>query len=106
MRYVSDKRLKEILKEAEDHNFTVSSGAISVIETLIDRECKEPSGYQWQTLENFKAKPVEGRCFVSVNGWIHRATYDNGAFVDTDGSPWGIDQIDMVAPVTTPELPK
>lgn len=44
MRYVSEKRLREILKEGKDHNFTISNaaanGAITAIAMLIYRECE------------------------------------------------------------------
>lgn len=98
MRYVSETTLRAM--------FTSEGYPTKLADIVIAEITEDVTVIQWQTLEEFRAKPADGWCFVSVNGWIHRATYANGSFADTEGSAWKTDQIDMVAHVPTPEAPK
>lgn len=66
----------------------------------------------WQTIEEFKANPVDGWCHIMYDHSTEVAYYNEGRFffkdnsvVDSDDT-WNIDHISSVQPILTPEAPE
>lgn len=90
MRYVSEEDVVKIVA--------------SVLEQLDDK-CKELPQTQWQTIEEFKANPVDGCCWCycesEKNVFIHYYT-DERFYTDSNSE----ELITHVMPIKTPEAPK
>jgi len=80
------------------------------VHTLI-RMCKELPDQQWQTIDEFKANPSYGLCFVSIgiSRLIIDLFYRNTDFYVSGNSDIifkSSDAITDVMPIKTPEAPK
>lgn len=106
MRYVSEKRLKElIIRNPEFDTFN------QTLLNLIDLECKELPDQKWQTIDEFTANPVDGWCHICYwHSDTDVAYHAQGKFMWCDASPDGDDYSDVdithVMPIKTPEAPK
>lgn len=67
---------------------------------------------QWQTIEEFKANPVEGWCHICFGSTknVDTAYYASAKFwwhdMHDEGENWGDVNITHVMPIKTPEAPK
>ena len=86
--------------------------AKSFIESLL-AECEELPRQQWQTIEEFKASPVVGWCWIKLTEEVGGDTelafhnedscfYDNSTCIDE----LNVIYISHVMPIKTPEAPK
>jgi len=85
----------------------LSAGAnIAILKALLN-ECKELPDQQWQTIEEFKANPVDGYYFAMVIG-INKPlmAYVKDSVFYVTGSFQDSNQITQVMPIKTPEAPK
>ena len=102
MKYISYDRLREIITSC------IAAKVYPGIWVL--DECKELPDQQWQTIEEFKANPVEGWCYINIpatNSVVMRH-YRNYHFYDNEdySVPMSDYFITHVMPITTPEAPK
>ena len=100
MKYVSDERLKELSVNNPEFDLHIET-----LHKLVNRECKELPDQQWQTIDEFKANPVDGWC------WIHhkslKTTMSHYKRVFTvNGEMFADEYITHVMPIKTPEAPK
>ena len=82
------------------------------VHTLISM-CKELPDQQWQTIDEFKANPVDGWCWINLSGLVDMAYCWDGVFYLNDTTAehnhdeiWDIRRITHVMPIKTPEAPK
>ena len=91
------------------HTIAVRLGDLVRAHVLNDliRECNELPPPQWQTIEEFKANPVEGWCFLIHSRFNNRTmgNYSLGRFW-IDGGISKEEHITHVMPIKTPEAPK
>lgn len=105
MEGISKEDLENILCSYDD------SVTIAYITYKVLDACKELPDQQWQTIDEFKANPVDGWCHICYG---HRNTdvayHAQGKFMWCDASPDGDDYSDVdithVVPIKTPEAPK
>ena len=108
MRYISDKRLKELI--IRNPGFDTFNQTLL---NLIDRECKELPDQQWQTIDEFKVNTVGGWCWIKLINDVGGNTemayfnedscfYENMFCMDT----LNVSYITHVMPIKTPEAPK
>jgi len=100
MKYVSDERLKELSVNNPEFDLHIET-----LHKLINRECKELPDQQWQTIDEFKANPVEGLCFIMYCNCRLHANYRFGKF-ENSGMFYSARDITDVMPIKTPEAPK
>ena len=96
------------------HDIAIRIGDLIRAHVLSDliRECKELPDQQWQTIEEFKANPVDDWvhiCFGEERN-VDTAYYRDGGFWWCDmsygGDNWNDVEITHVMPIKTPEAPK
>lgn len=75
------------------------------VHTLITM-CKELPDQQWQTIEEFKANPVDGWCWICAQGSVDHAWYYSDNFWLRDNSGTAYFDVTHVMPIKTPEAPK
>jgi len=98
---------KEILESIDSWDYETPH---QLIMDIIDK-CKELPDQQWQTIDEFKANPVDGWCHICYG---HRNTdvayHAQGKFMWCDASPDGdyYSDVDIthVMPIKTPEARK
>jgi len=99
MRYVSEERLRVIAN--------AQYGKEKWLLENIIKECKELPPPQWQTIEEFRANPVEGWCWVKEQGYddIFICHHMYGLlFRDMDDNL--VSGVIHVMPIKTPEATK
>jgi len=118
MEYVSKERLKLLLDYFNNSQDSTEisaelNGLTAGLRILIDVECKELPDQQWQTIEEFKANPVDGWCWINLSGLVDMACCWDGVFYFNDTTAghnhdeiWDIRRITHVMPIKTPEEPK
>lgn len=98
MEGISKKELIRLKENMTDNNSKLFMHALVV-------HCKELPDHKWQTIDEFKANPVEGWC------WIHhkslKTTMSHYKRVFTvNGEMFADEYITNVMPIKTPEAPK
>lgn len=111
MKYISKERLMQLEYELRSKHSIIADHNLLISREILLAECKELPQEQWQTIEEFKANPVEGWCFVCFSGrTIEMAFYfkDEKEFHDRDDSGYSFayKNITHVMPIKTPEAPK
>lgn len=110
MKYVSDRKINEIIDYGKKINVLRSD--IDTLEVLLDY-CKELPGQQWQTIDEFKANPIEGWCWIKLIEGVgdnielayfneDSCFYENAICMDE----LNVNYITHVMPIKTPEAPK
>lgn len=100
MEGISKKELIRLKENMPDNNSKLFMHALIV-------HCKKLPDQQWQTIDEFKANPVEGWCFLIHSRFNHRTmgNYSLGRFW-IDGGISKEEHITHVMPIKTPESPK
>jgi len=75
-----------------------------VLKVLI-KHCKELPIQQWQTIDEFKANPVDGWCWIQHKSLKTTMSYYKRVFT-VDGEMFACEYITHVMPIKTPEAPK
>lgn len=68
-------------------------------------KCKELPDQQWQTIDEFKANPVEGWCWIQHKYLKTTMSHYRRVFA-VDGEMLADEYITHVIPIKTPEAPK
>lgn len=101
MEGISKEDLENILCSYDD------SVTIAYVTDKVLDACKELQDPQWQTIDEFKANPVDGWCWLIHKRFNNRTmgNYSLGRFW-IDGGITKEEHITHVMPIKTPEAPK
>lgn len=111
-----ESKINELYECADRGNDAInglSAGAnIAILKALLN-ECKELPYQQRQTIDEFKANPVDGWCWINLSGLVDMAYCWDGVFYLNDTTAehnhdeiWDIRRITHVMPIKTPGAPK
>lgn len=106
MKYISEKDLRLVFNRI--HKLNDSTALMKLLDDAI-RGCKELPPPQWQTIEDFKANPVNGWCWVDTVNLSTKMCFFSGAVFYTTDELTGFyvpTNITHVMPIKTPEAPK
>lgn len=96
---------KEILESIDPWDYETPE---QLIMDIIDK-CEELPDQQWQTIDEFKANPVEGWCWIDTVNLSTKMCFFSGAVFYTTDELTGFyvpTNITHVMPIKTPEAPK
>lgn len=108
-----ESKINELYECADRGNDAInglSAGAnIAILKALLS-ECEELPPQQWQTIEEFKANPVEGWCWIFMQDKkLKHLHYRNDGFWISDNKDivfYNHYFITHVMPIKTPEAPE
>lgn len=97
MKYVS----KEILESIDPWDYETPQ---QLIMDIIDK-CEELPDQQWQTIDEFKANPVKGWCWIQHKSLKTTMAHYKRVFT-VNGEMFSDGYITHVMPIKTPKAPK
>jgi len=106
MKYASETDLRYVFSKI--HDLDDSAPLMQLLDEAIDT-CKELPQEQWQTIDEFKANPVDGDYHILIGGHRLILFYRDRAFWSSQTeNRLFVHQNDIteVMPIKTPEAPK
>jgi len=98
MEGISKNELIRLKENMPDNNSKLFIHALIV-------HCKELPDQQWQSIDEFKANPVDGLCFAMYRNCVCNLNFWNGRF-EYEGMYYSENYITHVMPIKKPEAPK